>query len=63
MINITISKTFGIYDFPINYSYYWGNTNTFDVLPFIQVYTDKNIDTFGVLTVTHNHTDNNKFMK
>ena len=68
VINITINKTFGIHDLLKNYSCYWEDMNTFNVLTFIQVRTDnnkftqiKNFDIFSVLTVIQARMDNNKF--
>ena len=74
LINTTINKTFGIHNLLKNYSCYYvfnrENTNTFNVLTFIQVRADKykfmqtkNIDSFSVLTFIQARTDNNKFMQ
>ena len=57
VINITVNKTFGIHDLLKNYSCYnvfnQEDMNTFNVMTFIQVRTDKtqirNTDTFSVL--------------
>ena len=73
VINITINKTFSIHDSLKNYSccnvFNQKGVNTFNVLTFIQVCTNKNkftqirnIDTFNVLTFIQARTVKNKFM-
>ena len=71
VINITINKTFGIHDSVRNYSccnvFNQKDMNTFKVLTFMQVCTNKNkfmqirnIDTFNVLTFIQTRTDKGK---
>ena len=72
--DITINKTFSIHDSLKNYSCYnvfnQMGMNTFNVLTFIQVCTNKNkftqirnFDTFNVLTFIQACKDKNKFMQ
>ena len=74
VINITINKAFSIHDLLKNYSCYnvfnQKGMNTFNVLRFVLVCTNKNkftqirnIDTFNVLTFIKACTDKNMFIQ